>query len=164
MSCVARSHKADGSGAGAKRIGVDGWRKVSVRRSVSRVLSVWDGAIIPLGPDLRPASRNQPERQGGRASDPIPEDGSAIPIRSCSRWGLPCLPRYRRSGALLPHRFTLACSPRAGQAVCFLWHFPWGRPRRPLTGIVLPWSPDFPPSHRFSPGQQRSPDRLTRAN
>src|SRR5690606_30238150 len=29
-------------------------------------------------------------------------------------------------------------------AVCFLWHFPWGRPRRPLTGIVFPWSPDFP--------------------
>ena len=27
---------------------------------------------------------------------------------------------------------------------CFLWHFPWGRPRRPLTGTVVPWSPDFP--------------------
>lgn len=32
-------------------------------------------------------------------------------------------------------------------AVCFLWHFPWGRPRRPLAGTVPPWSPDFPPSH-----------------
>ena len=30
-------------------------------------------------------------------------------------------------------------------AVCFLWHFPWGRPRRPLAGTVFPWSPDFPP-------------------
>ena len=29
-------------------------------------------------------------------------------------------------------------------AVCFLWHFPWGRPRRPLAGTVFPWSPDFP--------------------
>ena len=28
----------------------------------------------------------------------------------------------------------------------FLWHFPWGRPRRALPGTVLPWSPDFPPS------------------
>jgi len=30
------------------------------------------------------------------------------------------------------------------QAVCFLWHFPWGRPRRTLSGTVFPWSPDFP--------------------
>jgi hypothetical protein len=26
----------------------------------------------------------------------------------------------------------------------FLWHFPWGRPRRALPGTVSPWSPDFP--------------------
>ena len=32
------------------------------------------------------------------------------------------------------------------RAVCFLWHFPWGRPRRVLPGTVSPWSPDFPPS------------------
>jgi len=31
-------------------------------------------------------------------------------------------------------------------AVSFLWHFPWGLPRRALPGTVLPWSPDFPPS------------------
>ena len=29
-------------------------------------------------------------------------------------------------------------------AVCFLWHFPWGFPRRTLSGTLLPWSPDFP--------------------
>ena len=29
-------------------------------------------------------------------------------------------------------------------AVCFLLHFPWGRPRRPLAATVFPWSPDFP--------------------
>ena len=34
----------------------------------------------------------------------------AVPIRSCSRWGLPCRRRYRRRGALLPHRFTLAAA------------------------------------------------------
>ena len=33
---------------------------------------------------------------------------------------------------------------RTRQAVCFLWHFPWGRPRRTLSGTVSPWSPDFP--------------------
>ena len=34
----------------------------------------------------------------------------------------------------------LAC---AG-AVCSLWHFPWGHPRRALPATVVPWSPDFP--------------------
>ena len=33
----------------------------------------------------------------------------------------------------------------ARKAVCFLWHCPWGHPRRRLSGTVLPWSPDFPP-------------------
>ena len=43
----------------------------------------------------------------------------------------------------------------------FLWHFPWGRPRRALPGTVPPWSPDFPPP---APGQapagERPSDRL----
>nr|CAD6602983.1 hypothetical protein RKHAN_01262 [Rhizobium sp. Khangiran2] len=30
-----------------------------------------------------------------------------IPIRSCSRWGLPCRPCRQRRGGLLPHPFTL---------------------------------------------------------
>ena len=32
---------------------------------------------------------------------------AAIPIWSCSRWGLPCRVCYQTRGALLPHRFTL---------------------------------------------------------
>ena len=36
----------------------------------------------------------------------------AIPIRSCSRWGLPCRCCYQPRGALLPHRFALTC-PKA---------------------------------------------------
>jgi hypothetical protein len=77
-------------------------------------------------------------------------DITAAPIRSCSRWGLPCRPCCQRRGALLPHRFALArgtglLTPAClAQAVCFLWHYPWGRPRRPLAGTVFPWSPDFP--------------------
>ena len=72
----------------------------------------------------------------------------AVPIWSCSRWGLPCRCRYRQRGALLPHPFTLAApapSRTLAMAVCFLWHCPWGRPRRALPGTVFPWSPDFPP-------------------
>src|SRR4051812_30960249 len=39
---------------------------------------------------------------------------------------------------------TLSTWPHRDAVDCFLWHFPWGRPRRPLTGTVFPWSPDFP--------------------
>jgi len=70
-------------------------------------------------------------------------EARATPIRSCSRWGLPCRARCRPRGALLPHRFTLASDE--SEAVCFLWHYPWGHPRRALPGTVFPWSPDFPP-------------------
>src|ERR1700690_1406468 len=42
----------------------------------------------------------------------------------------------------LPARCTAEDGP--DKAVCFLGHFPWGRPRRPLAGTVSPWSPDFP--------------------
>jgi len=66
----------------------------------------------------------------------------AVPIRFCSRCGLPCRFRCRTRGALLPHLFTLA--PSEEEAVRSLWHCPWGRPRRMLSGTVCRWSPDFP--------------------
>ena len=96
---------------------------------------------------------------GGGAETRLPENlRLAAPTWSCSRWGLPCHPRCRGRGALLPHPFTLArAGPRAGaSAVCFLWHFPWGCPRRALPGTVFPWSPDFPP-HPGKPGQGSHP-------
>ncbi len=93
---------------------------------------------IPLGRPLPAASCNQPGRRPGEGWE-IP----VVPIRSCSRRGLPCRRRRRRRGALLPHPFTLAFGEP--KAVCFLWRFPWGRPRRTLSGAVSPWSPDFPP-------------------
>ena len=46
-----------------------------------------------------------------RATDPDgdPKDRShAVPIWSCSRWGLPCRLCCQRRGALLPHHFNLA--------------------------------------------------------
>ena len=65
----------------------------------------------------------------------------SLPIWSCSVWGLPCLRPYGRSGALLPHLFTLTPAGLAVQAnltgpsgipseegvaeaVSFLWHWP----------------------------------------
>src|SRR5271169_5525817 len=104
---------------------------------------------IPLGRSSPSASCDRPERR--RGGSPGTSDYSGVPAAptwSYSRWGFPCRRRCRRRGALLPHRFTLAGRPefRNGPAVYFLWHFPWGRPRRALPGTVPPWSPDFPPS------------------
>ncbi len=122
-------------------------KEFSARRPVSRVLS-------PCRQDGRPflwdASRNAPHatNPSGGAGMPLPPPRkvkAAAPIRSCSRWGLPCRPCCQGRGALLPHRFAL---PRGSvplaRGVCFLWHCPWGRPRRRLAGTVFPWSPDFP--------------------
>src|SRR5437868_14720255 len=44
---------------------------------------------------------------------------------------------YRTFSPLLP-------SLSGGEAVRSLWHFPWGHPRRTLSGTVCRWSPDFP--------------------
>ena len=94
-------------------------------------------ATIPLGRSLRSASSNPPGRLSRRGW--MTKAIRAVPIRSCSRRGLPCRLRYRRRGGLLPHRFTLTpptlrswsrpWSPMgldrtAGGAVCFLWRYP----------------------------------------
>ncbi len=54
--------------------------------------------------------------QPTRTTDP--ETGWActhvIPIRSCSRWGLPCRSRCRSRGGLLHHLFTLTPAHRGG--------------------------------------------------
>ncbi len=44
------------------------------------------------------------------------DDGSFLPIWSCSVWGLPCPRHYCRGGALLPHLFTL--TPASLQGLC----------------------------------------------
>ena len=46
------------------------------------------------------------------------------------------------------------------RAVCFLWRYPWGRPRRALPAAFSPWSPDFPPPRREARG--RPPGHLIR--
>jgi hypothetical protein len=102
------------------------------------------GMAIHLGRSSPNASRDRPERRRedppGTGFDAVP----AAPTWSCSRWGFPCRRHCWRRGALLPHHFTLAAPAKRRLAVCFLWHCPWGRPRRPLTGTVSAWSPDFP--------------------
>ena len=97
----------------------------------------------------------------GRLARPTRAAARKPACRTSIAWGPACRPYL----VLLPVGFTLPpplpgarCaltapfhpyppSPRRApvRAVCFLWHFPWGRPRRALPGTVFPWSPDFPP-------------------
>jgi hypothetical protein len=57
--------------------------------------------------------------------------------------------RSYRTLSPLPRR-TLFARVRA---VCFLWRYPWGRPRRTLSGAAPVWSPDFPPLSKESGGR-----------
>ena len=78
--------------------------------SVGRDTCVPRVTAIPLGRRLPGASSNLPGRPD---PDTDPELAPrAVPIRSCSRWGLPCRRRCRRRGALLPHPFTLTATIR----------------------------------------------------
>jgi hypothetical protein len=83
----------------------------NARQPVSRVLSAPREAGRPF---LWDASRDAPHATnpgGGTGTPPRLSryrDIAAAPIRSCSRWGLPCRPCCQGRGALLPHRFALA--------------------------------------------------------
>ena len=102
----------------------------NVSRPISRVLSLRfpamddhsSGAFVAedFARPTRAVSRKQPRAEA-----------HTTPIRSCSRWGLPCRNRCRPRGALLPHRFTLAAGksrersnfcgtfPRVAPAGCY---------------------------------------------
>jgi hypothetical protein len=60
------------------------------------------------------------------------------------------------AGALLPHRFTLACARRPS-AVCSLLHFPSGRPDWPLASTLPCGVPTF---LRRDGARPRPPGRL----
>ena len=83
----------------------------------------------------------RPTRDSGGASN------SSSLIWPCSKWGLPCDPRLRRPGALLPHLFTLACAPEGAiGGSCSVALSVAGRNRRPgVTRHPALRSSDFPP-------------------
>ena len=116
---------------------------------VSRILSC---AVIPLGGALPLAlisdlpggfgtCLSRLSAPGRCAAAAWLEPAASLPIWSCSVWGLPCPRPHSRSGALLPHLFTLTpaglavqanlAGPSGGpskegvaEAVSFLWHWP----------------------------------------
>ncbi len=80
------------------------------------------------------------------------------PMRPCSGWGLPCGPRCRSPGALLPHPFTLACEVALHRryTLCGTFPrfrscgFPWPLTGRALPATLVSWSPDFPRIRRHA--------------
>ena len=103
---------ADSAHPGPRR----GQAEEDARRPVSRVLSAPrrrnGGTRDGHSSGTRIAARlARPTRATGRECPRGPGPSflpPAAPIRSCSRWGLPCRPCCQERGALLPHRFTLA--------------------------------------------------------
>lgn len=82
-----------------------------------------DVTAIHLGRLLPDASRNQPGQLAWKPAWAL--DCSrvrVVPIRSCSRWGLPCRRCYQRRGGLLPHPFTL--TPAKPERFAFCGTFP----------------------------------------
>ena len=125
----------------------------SAKGPVSRILSC---AVIPLGAALPRTLISdlpggfgdcieQPERALRTARSSLTAPGrhraaalllaaTSLPIWSCSVWGLPCLRRYRRSGALLPHHFTLTPALEISQRRSY-------PASRANTGIAFPGRP-----------------------
>ena len=125
----------------------------SAREPISRILSC---AVIPLGAALpRTLISDLPGGFGHCMQQPLKaplhtrstlaapgrhrtrvllQTRASLPIWSCSVWGLPCPRRYRRSGALLPHHFTLTPALEFTQRRAF-------PASRAHSGIAFPGSP-----------------------
>jgi len=79
-------------------------------------LPLW--MTIPLALSLPTGSSRQPGSLGAKFPCRHPLPGRrTIPIRRCSRWGLPCQDCYQPRGGLLPHRFTLTHKIRRGEPI-----------------------------------------------
>jgi hypothetical protein len=116
------------------------------------VLSVNRGMAIPLGRLSPSASRDRPGRQPGNRQTPslfgLAPGGACRAASVAVRAVRSC-----RTVSPLPQPVL---GDLGRSAVCFLWRFPWGRPRRTLSGTVSPWSPDFP--HPFRSAAIRPSD------
>ena len=140
--------------AGARR----GFRRTPlshVSRPVSRVLEglrtqFADVTTIPLGRRLPGASSNLPGRQDPDTIPKLARASFAPPLFGLAPGGV-CHAAGVTAGAVRSYR-TVSPLPRLTQrpaAVCSLWHCPWARTRRMLSGTACPWSPDFPHRQPF---------------
>src|SRR5262249_1051149 len=96
-----------------------------ISRPVSRVLYGGEASLPARPPFLCDAGCPAPPATSpdDQTRTQVPRlSPRAVPIRFCSRWGLPCRCGCPQRGALLPHLFTLAAA--AAVAVRSLWHCP----------------------------------------
>ena len=113
---------------------------------------------IRLGRPLPDASRDLPEERCG--NPPAARNRRPFLFGLAPGGVYPATPVA--GGAVRSYR-TLSPLPAdpsqslGAPAVCFLWHFPWGCPRRALPGTVFPWSPDFPPLAGFPNARSSHP-------
>jgi len=120
-------------------------RAKNARRPVSRVLSPCGGWPFIWDVRCRTPRATYP---GGDAKTRLASPKAGPPPLLGLAPGGVCRAASVAGRAVRSYR-TLSPLPAEGRtpgpAVCFLWHFPWGCPRRVLPGTVFPWSPDFPP-------------------
>ncbi len=117
--------------------------------------SVWpgfcpDATAIPLGRPSPGASSNQPERQGLRTGPRGEPARRSYSVLLPAGLAMPPTSPPARCALAAPFHPCLR-GLATGRAVCFLWRFPWGRPRRTLSGAASVWSPDFPPQEKRRP-------------
>ena len=133
----------------------------NARQPVSRVLSArltgrddhssGTHLTMRLTRPTRAAGRKHPRNYHGI----LHRDITAAPIRSCSRWGLPCRPCCQGRGALLPHRFALARGTPCGSCAGGLFSvaLSLGSPPPAVSRHRIPVEPGL--SSTGSPGQAR---------
>jgi hypothetical protein len=134
-------------------------RKIA-SRPVSRVLygrrlaaTTWRPFI--LGDGCPSPHATNPD---GRPKQALKVALRAIPIRFCSRWGLPCRPCRQARGGLLPHPFTLTPPanrpdddrrPIGRRGGLLSVALSLGSPPPDVIRHRVSWSPDFPHARPF---------------
>ena len=107
--------------------------------SVSRVLIPPEGGDGHFSRSVLADARQRPTRGSGRGQrDP--------PIRSSSRWGLPCQLGCPGCGELLPHRFTFSVAACAAVRRSFSVALSLSLRTVGVTHHLAHGSPDFPPA------------------
>jgi len=101
---------------------------------------------IHLGRPSPDASRDRPGRRPRKPASPCKsKDLRGVPSLLGLAPGVVCPAVAVTGGAVRSYRTISPLPAPKGLGGVFLWHCPWGRPRRALPGTVFPWSPDFPP-------------------
>ena len=107
--------------------------------------SLGRATVIPLDRPLLDGSRDLPGRLGPASPAASPKAPARRPYSVLLQAGLAMpSPSPGPRWALTPPFHPSLSRPRPIKAVCFLWRYPWGRPRRALPAAFSPWSPDFP--------------------